>query len=343
MISLPAFLERHLQALEADQARHNLMLGLMDRIQKKPTEVRLWSFGDGARCAVQTPPKGIVLGDLTATDCEELALLVKDLDFRACTGNGEVPSRFAQALLPYGIELRLGMPQRIYTLAKPPQYPSTRGKGRAATLTDKPIYIDWTIRFCEEAVAHEPPPSREELEKVALDRPVFFWEVDGVPVAMASRSRETKNGSNISLVYTPSEFRGRGYGGSVTAFACENVFAENKKVASYLAPALKSRLSNIRLVGTYANSPPAAGDIFASRLPNQDPAAILTFLEKQETQAIVNLTRGETEADFLLHQKLIDFTNQHSLPYFYCSSFNACDAQLAHDHHESELPDAQSA
>ena len=243
MISLPEFLNRHLHFLEADQARHNLVLGVLDRVQKKPAEIRLWSFGEGARFALQTPPKGIILGDLSPADCASLALQVKDLDFHACTGNDETPTRFAQALAPHGVELHLGMPQRVYVLTKPPRHPNAKGSGRIATIADKKLYVEWTIRFCEEAVAHEPPPTPEELEKVALDRPVFFWVFEGEPVAMASRSRETKDGSNISLVYTPPQFRGQGYGSAVTAFACDNVFAEGKKIA-YLYTDLRNITSN---------------------------------------------------------------------------------------------------
>jgi dTDP-4-dehydrorhamnose reductase len=97
----------------------------------------------------------------------------------------------------------------------------------------------------------------------------------------------------------------------------------------------------VKLVGTYANKPPAH-EINACRIPNQNPSEIFAYLEKYHTKAVVNFTRGEAEADFVFHQKLVQFANVNHVSYFYCSSFNACDAQLSHDHHESELPNAQS-
>ncbi len=112
-------------------------------------------------------------------------------------------------------------------------------------------------------------------------------------------------------------------------------------VSFYLASALKQRIAHATLVGTYANKPPASG-IMARQLPNANAAGILAYLEWEEVDAVVNLTRGETEEDFHFHQKLIEFCNGKGLGHYYCSSFNACDAQLAHDHDESELPQAQS-
>jgi predicted GNAT family acetyltransferase len=46
-----------------------------------------------------------------------------------------------------------------------------------------------------------------------------LWEVDGVPVATASRTPTVAAMARIALVYTAPEHRGRGYGGAVTAAA----------------------------------------------------------------------------------------------------------------------------
>lgn len=242
-VSLDDFLSRHLDALEKDQAKHNLMLGLLNRVRKDPSKARLWSLGDGAACAVQTPPHFVVLGDLNEQQCKTLAKDLAGLDYIGCIGAGQVPATFIEALNKTGVRLKLGMPQRIYTLQKKPVFPTAEGAGRLARAEDKKTFIDWVIQFNLEANAHQKPPSRDELEKFAFDRPVFFWEVDGRVVSMASRTRETKDGSNISLVYTPPEFRGRGYGGSATAFACEHAFSEGKKIA-FLYTDLRNPTSN---------------------------------------------------------------------------------------------------
>jgi hypothetical protein len=48
---------------------------------------------------------------------------------------------------------------------------------------------------------------------------VFLWE-DPEPVSMAAKGRPTEHGITISLVYTPPNFRNRGYATSCVACLC---------------------------------------------------------------------------------------------------------------------------
>lgn len=242
-VDLDTFIARHMESLERDQARHNLLLGLLARVKNDPTKARLWSLGDGTRCALQTPPHNIVLGDLTKQDCKILVTAIKDLEFKGCIGAEETPGEFCKALQDSGVRMKLGMLQRIHVLRNPPKFPVALGSGRCIEEKDRRIYADWAIKFVVEANPHEKPPTHPEMEKRALDQPAFLWEADGIPVSMAARTRETKDGSNISYVYTQPEFRGKGYGGSVTALACENVFRGGKKVA-FLYTDLSNPISN---------------------------------------------------------------------------------------------------
>lgn len=240
---LNEFLRKHISGLERDQVCHNLMLGILDRAQENSSDLKLWSLGEGAACAIQTPPNFIVLGDLDSQMCHVLANEVRGLEFAGCVGPGKVPEMFATSLKTFNQKLILGMPQRIYVLQTKPIYPKAIGFGRKFRIEDTERFVDWVTRFNLEANPHQLAPKRSEIEKMPLTRPVFFWEVEGKTVAMASRTRETKNGSNISLVYTPPEYRGQGYGGSVTAFACENISSEGKTLA-FLYTDLRNPISN---------------------------------------------------------------------------------------------------
>jgi dTDP-4-dehydrorhamnose reductase len=95
------------------------------------------------------------------------------------------------------------------------------------------------------------------------------------------------------------------------------------------------------IIGTYNKRKPVFNFPLVA-LSNTDQDQVLELLEREQVTAVVNMTRGEDEIDFTMHRKLIDFGNSHGVHYFYASSFNACDAQLAEDHRESELPSAQS-
>jgi len=112
-------------------------------------------------------------------------------------------------------------------------------------------------------------------------------------------------------------------------------------ISHYVAHAIMKRASLASIIGTYKTRRPASNFPMIS-LSNADHDHMLDLLEREEPTAIVNMTRGESDADFIAHQKIIDFSNVSGSHYFYTSSFNACDAQLTHDHLETELPSAAS-
>jgi hypothetical protein len=59
------FVEYHLAALEADEARHNLILFILARlVSDASVDIRQWSLGAPGQCAVQWPNRPIVLGDV---------------------------------------------------------------------------------------------------------------------------------------------------------------------------------------------------------------------------------------------------------------------------------------
>lgn len=237
------FTRRHLPALEKQEARFNLMLSILARAVKDPGKARLWSFGEGTACAVQTPPHFLVLGDLDEEAAGKLAEEVAGLDFLGCLGSQESCAPFVKALRERGVELVLDMPQRIHLLSSPPVYPKCDGRGRAAGPPDEDLFCDLFFRFCREALPGEVPQSDESVRRNFRERAVFFWESQGAVVAMAAHTRQTPNGTNISWVYTPPEKRGLGYAGAATAFACEEAFRLGKKLL-FLYTDLRNPASN---------------------------------------------------------------------------------------------------
>ena len=57
---------------------------------------------------------------------------------------------------------------------------------------------------------------------------VYLWE-DGIPVSMVAKTRPTKNGISIGLVYTPPEFRQKGYATSCVATLCKELLNSGYK------------------------------------------------------------------------------------------------------------------
>jgi RimJ/RimL family protein N-acetyltransferase len=225
------FVEYHLPALEADEARHNLILFILARLLSDASiDIRQWSLGAPAQCAVQWPNRPIVLGDLNEAQARALAEATIDLDYPGVVGPDLTAQYFVDRASALGIEFLPPIPQRIHALSGPPRYPGTTGHARLVGAADASLFADWILSFMREAVPHDSAPDREYLTKAVGEGRHMFWIVDGEPVSMAGIVRRTRHGAAITAVYTPPALRGRGYAGSVTAAVVEFAFAQGKRV-----------------------------------------------------------------------------------------------------------------
>ena len=73
--------------------------------------------------------------------------------------------------------------------------------------------------FHREALNHS--VSEEQLNQFAQAKinkgTLFIWEDEGVPVALTAATRPTLSGIAINSVYTPPEFRKKGYASNLVA------------------------------------------------------------------------------------------------------------------------------
>jgi hypothetical protein len=225
------FAEYHRAGLEVDEVRHNLILNIIDRIGNDAPGLRRWTLGGPGRCAVQTPPYPIVLGELDDAQCRALAEQTMDIDYAGVVGPELSAKHFAERAEGLGLGFLEPIPQQIMALSDAPKYPGAAGTARLVGSDDADLLADWMIRFGREAAPHNPDPSRERLAGQAGEARYYFWTVDGEPVSLAGIARRTRRAAAIAPVYTPPQLRGRGYAGSVTAAVVERVFAEGRSVA----------------------------------------------------------------------------------------------------------------
>ena len=62
---LAEFIDLHVPALEQDEVRHNLILGLLGRAAKAENpQLLMWTLGGPGACAIKTPGRPIILGEL---------------------------------------------------------------------------------------------------------------------------------------------------------------------------------------------------------------------------------------------------------------------------------------
>jgi GNAT superfamily N-acetyltransferase len=217
------FVGFHVAALETNEARHNVILAILARAGGDPSvNVRLWTLGAPGQCAVQTPGRPIVLGDLDQAQSRLLAETTAELDYPGVVGPDLTAKYFAERASTLGIDLLKPIPQR---------YPGAAGSARAVGAGDAALFADWMIAFTREAVPHDRLPEGERLAHAVREGQHLFWVVDGEPVSMAGIVRRTRHTAAIAAVYTPPHLRRRGYAGSVTAAVAELAFAQGKRTA----------------------------------------------------------------------------------------------------------------
>lgn len=226
-----AFLAEAEPLLLADEARHNLILGIAGTIRDAPDLYplrSLWLVRDGLdvmAAALRTAPYNLILARPRSSPA-----LVALAETVAATEEipgvvGTVPEihEFAELWSKHtGVHGRVNMRQGVYALDQVELVPSVPGSARVATEHDRELALRWWIAFGEE-VLHEGGPGRERAE-ASLDHKlsdpasgILLWEDAGEPVSLAGWGGATPNGIRVGPVYTPPELRGHGYATAVTA------------------------------------------------------------------------------------------------------------------------------
>jgi RimJ/RimL family protein N-acetyltransferase len=221
----------HRPALSRGEIRHNLMLALLGRLETEPTtEVMTWTLGGAGECAIMMPGKPLLLGEVTEIQCQKLAELTQNLNYRSVVGPDQTSLWFVQHAKTLGIQFHDPIPQRIYSIRTPPIYPNVLGTARPATGDDLDLICNWIGKFVQVATNDAVPNQEQVAQIIASDRHML-WIVDGVPVSMAAINRRINNTAAIGAVYTPLEHRQKGYAGAVTAAVVERIYSEGKTSA----------------------------------------------------------------------------------------------------------------
>jgi predicted GNAT family acetyltransferase len=137
-----------------------------------------------------------------------------------------VAEAFAQAWRQaHGGQARVHVNQRLYRLGELSwPDPAPDGAARIAAEPDLPLLAGWFRAFAFEV--HDMAQGRDQTADVR-DRVSFggvtVWQARGRPVAIASVTRLVAGMARVGPVYTPPEFRGRGYGSAVTAAASQRL------------------------------------------------------------------------------------------------------------------------
>jgi GNAT superfamily N-acetyltransferase len=227
---LATFTDLSKQLLQADPVRHTVALTILAvRQQPDPPQdinhlITLHEDGEVRGAALQVTGWPLIVSALPGRFAPAVAgvLAERDPDLTGASGPVADADAFADAWLARtGRRRSNGMNQRLFALQTLTPPVGVPGAPRVATLDDLELLTAWWADFTEAAIPEDwPRPGPEAIARqVSAGQGNVLWEVDGVPVALASASLPAAGMSRIGPVWTPPRHRNRGFGSAATAAA----------------------------------------------------------------------------------------------------------------------------
>ena len=220
-----------------NEAENNLPIGILasiisgEYLEKTPYMGLLEENGTPFLVMMCTPPYPVLFTYQEIPPSRDvLSYVLKDLseklgeDFTGITGNKILSAelvRIWKDMTGQLADTKIAM--RIFKLDQVNPVRDVPGNIRPVIEEDKELLLMWYANFLRDTSGEEPDPARAEKQIVRylssdpLLRGLMIWEVYGKPVSMAGYSGPTSNGIRIGAVYTPEDFRRRGYASACTA------------------------------------------------------------------------------------------------------------------------------
>lgn len=226
-----------------DEVVHNLMLGIAESASQYSATPWFATVSEGGAlelAALMTPPWRMMLSDGAAVAAEFLGkeMAGRKMSLPGVCGPKAVATAFARRYAETGAEVKLLRTDRLYRLQEVRPPPPVRGAMRVAVREDRAMLVEWMIGFS--ADIGEPEQARDFIASFTeknIDAGAYvIWE-DGKPVSAAMAGRRTEHGVAIGRVYTPPEYRRRGYATALTAELSQRLLGEGRRWCCLFADA----------------------------------------------------------------------------------------------------------
>jgi predicted GNAT family acetyltransferase len=237
-----SFLDATQRALEENEVLYGLMLGISKRLLKNPlhygTQPLLSTITSENKLhliALMTPPYKLQIISLSPDPAPAITLLASNLHKNGWAVPGvmaeeTIAKQFEQEWNQLttgqsedGLRLRIHELRAVNTLDHP------RGHLRQTTMDDLERVARWCNAFyidCPDG--SRPKQQAENAKRIVEEGSLYFWE-DPLPVSMAAFARPTIRGTTIGYVYTPPEFRRKGYASAIVATLSKQAMESGKE------------------------------------------------------------------------------------------------------------------
>ncbi|MER3495024.1 MAG: GNAT family N-acetyltransferase [Mastigocladus sp. ERB_26_2] len=233
------FYDRVKDYLLSQEAMHNLLLGIANTLIHHPERYKSQPYlaiveidRDIVAVAMRTPPYDLVLSqsknlDAVKAIAQDLYLVSESIS--AVNGPTFESEAFAQAWCSLtGKSYQLKMAMRAFQLEQVHHISQAPGYLRLAIDSDQELLLRWFEAFCLEAVGKVESDPQAWINHHLQQQAVYLWQ-DEVTVSMVSRGQLTPHGVRINLVYTPPEYRGKGYASACLAGLSQKLLDQGHK------------------------------------------------------------------------------------------------------------------
>ncbi len=233
-----------------DEARYGLIYGIARLVVDNPHHYGAenpWFCtveNEGGLCAAawRTLPYQPGLAWMGGDAAAAAGALVKAVGSRwnsipGVTGHSEIVRPFAERWMAFsGTSVLHTIDMRIYRLDAVNGINPSPGRLRGATMADKRMLDRWIDAFNIDCFG-ESAAARPHLDLTGPIEQGHFnlWEDAGVPVSLCGKTRPTDTCMTIGPVYTPPDYRGRGYATTCVAAVCREVLQSGRKMCTLYA------------------------------------------------------------------------------------------------------------
>ena len=224
--NLEAFCVQALPFLRQQPVHHNLLLGMVGRLKQQqagatvPYLAIVTQADQPVAVVMRTPPYGLVLSDMT--DLAAVEPIVQDLaadplsivGMNALTPIAEAFCYHWQAATGQLATLRMAM--KINQLTTVTTLAAVAGELRGATVADREWLLAWYVAFNQEVWGSILRDGEAWLSQRLQQQDLFVWQ-NQAPVALVCGDLILGALGRIFLVYTPPEYRRRGYASAAVA------------------------------------------------------------------------------------------------------------------------------
>jgi uncharacterized protein len=220
------FYERVRDYLEQDVAQHCMLLRACYALshnpqpRDRPPYLATVEAEDILAVAIWISPRYLILSQVQ--DFAALDLIAQDLSnrqepLRGVSSLPDIAAAFAQkwqALTQNSYQLSLKLWANQLVQVQPISQAS--GHLRLVEESDRPLLINWLEAFDIEALGQVENNAEASVDRFLAQKTLYLWQ-DGVPVSMAGGRKSLPTGGWIAPVYTPPEYRRKGYASSCVA------------------------------------------------------------------------------------------------------------------------------